>query len=278
MNERLNLGIIIPTLNSERFLEHTLISLKGLVSAGARVLIVDSDSMDQTLQIAARHGVEVINESAGNMYRAINRGIESLDNEWVTYINSDDLLYSDSIINAMSTIGAGVDMIYGNIDYIDELGRYLHGWRSPSASKVSRYLKIYNPFPQQGTCFRKIVWEQLSGFDEKYRYSSDRDFFTRICLRGFRVGKYCEGRIAGFRLHGDQLSQTVNRLMDKECEAMSVEWAGESPSSMRLNLLKCSFRLRNIDSYIIRILRRFQCSGHFSLSKSIEDFKLDTSD
>ena len=271
MDEKINLGIVIPTLNSERFLEHTLISLKVLVCAGARVLIVDSDSTDQTVRIAERHGVEVLREPGGNMYRAINRGIESLENEWVTYINSDDLLHGDSIINALSNLGPDVDLIYGNVDYIDEFGRYLHGWRSPDAVKVKDYLRVYNPFPQQGTCFRKIVWRQLSGFDEKYRYSPDRDFFTRICLRGFRVGKYCEGRIAGFRLHGDQLSQTVNSLMDEECEAMSSEWEGESPSSLRLNFLKCSFRFRNIDSYIIRILRRYQCSGRFSLSKSIED-------
>lgn len=270
MNEKINLGIVIPTLNSERFLEHTLISLKVLISAGAQVLIVDSDSTDQTLQIAERHGVEVINEPAGNMYRAINRGIESLDNRWVTYINSDDLLYSDSIINALAHLGPSVDLIYGNIDYIDETGRYLHGWRSPRVQLLSRSLTISNPFPQQGTLFRREVWRGLSGFDVGYKYVSDRDFFTRLFLGGYRCGKYTGNRMAAFRLHGAQFSQTFKGAMRAESELMLSRWDLSDAPRVFKPFEMLYMRFYNLDSYMLRAMRLFQCRGVFRISKSIE--------
>ncbi len=269
MNEKIDLGIIIPTLNSERYLEHTLVSLRELISVGANVLIVDSYSEDHTLEIARRHGVEFISEPAGNMYRAINRGVENLTNEWVTYINSDDLLYSDSIVDALNQLSSTADLIYGNIDYVDEMGRYLHGWRSPSASNVSSFLRIYNPFPQQGTLFRRSAWAKLEGFDETYRYSSDRDFFTRCSLSDSRVVKYTSNRIAGFRLHGQQFSQTVKEAMEEECQVMSHHWGVRAPGQTRQMYLKSLIRLRNIDSYILRFLRKYQLTGEFILSRTI---------
>ena len=50
----------------------------------------------RTLEICRKWGVPTFYVPPGNMYRAINQGLRQMDMEWITDMNSDDLVYAQS--------------------------------------------------------------------------------------------------------------------------------------------------------------------------------------
>ena len=212
-----SLAITTPTLNSGRFFEQTVLSVESLTHQGATYIVFDSGSTDSTLEIAQRRKVPVSYCPPGNMYAAVNAGLSGMDVDWLTYLNSDDIIFSDSIMGALNEYGDCADIIYGDTDYIDSSGRFLFEKKAPKEKYLGDIFSLgVMPFAQPGTLFRRSVFEQLQGFSVKYRYCSDFDFFLRAFLQGFRFAYYRRSPIAAFRIHAEQFSHTM-------AEAMSVE-------------------------------------------------------
>lgn len=253
------LSIITPTLNCASTMRSTLNSLEPLVLAGADYIVVDSGSTDGTVEMAEAFGAKVLTYPKGNMYAAINEGMRHATGEWLTYINGDDLLYADAIIEMLEGGAADADLIYGNIDYIDEAGRFLFPWRSPSTKWIRSFMAFYSPLPQQGTLFRRSVYEAINGFDESnFRYSADYDFWVRALESECRVQKYTERAVAGFRLLTEQLSQSKKSEMAPE--GIAIRKRLRANNSGRTNALLGNWAklyrvFSNLDSRYIKASR-----------------------
>ena len=259
------LDIVTPTLNSEKYILATISSLNLSGSVSLKHIIVDSYSSDSTLNIARACGSNVLQFPPGNMYSAINYGLRSGSAEWCAYINSDDLIYADSYFNALYSLGETADIIYGNADYVDSIGRLLHYWNSPSPLYLKYLLRSKTlPFPQPTMIFRRCVFEQLGGFNDRYSYSADFDFVLRAHVAGFCFQKYCGGPMAAFRLHPGQFSASKAKEMRNESLASLRLNLSCKPSRMKeLFFIVLFLRIINIDSYISRALRaRFLGSKH----------------
>lgn len=250
-----NLSIIIPCLNSASTICETLLSLEPLRARGARVCLVDSGSTDGTVEYARGYVDEIFYEAPGNMYAAINTGIRAAETDWVTYLNSDDIIHSDAVIGALDRFSECADLIYGNIDYVDATGRFIYCWRSVGERWLPRAFRVgFSAIPQPGTLFRKETWRELGGFDTAFRYSSDSDFFLRAFLNGYCFRKLSEPQIASFRVHSQQLSHRFAREMERERKG---SWA---KNRLKVNCFTrwiwvWQFRLSNWDHLLLRCLR-----------------------
>jgi glycosyltransferase involved in cell wall biosynthesis len=254
----MKLSIVTPTLNSATTLRATLESIRPLVEAGAEHIVVDSASSDQTVALAEAAGAHVIQHPRGNMYAAINAGLKLARGEWVTYINSDDLLYADAVTETLARSNPKAEVLYGNIDHIDEVGRFLFSWRSPEPRQLAWLMQHYCPFPQQGTLFRRELHERLGGFDTNFRFSADYEFFVRCIQAGVRFDKFRSRSIAGFRLLPSQLSQRLRTEMAPEGRRIRAALrAGQPGLNARLGR-PCATLYRwstNIDSVFLRAWR-----------------------
>ena len=250
------LSIITPTLNCAKTLEATLLSIRPLVLGGAEHIVVDSGSTDGTVQLAEDSGAKVIFHPKGNMYAAINAGMQIAQGDFFTYINGDDVLYADAIIDMLDKFPATADVAYGNIDLIDDFGRFLFHWRSPSPTMVAPMFKVYCCIYQQGSLFRKRVYEELSGFDTQYRYSADLDFFFRASDCGHKFWKYSNKTVAAFRLMATQLSQFNKEEMAPEGRRIrNQHWEGKSAMKRKCYKLY-SFIYRNLINLDSRYLKK----------------------
>jgi glycosyltransferase involved in cell wall biosynthesis len=251
------LSIITPTLNSSSTLEATCLSISPLIHNGAEHIVVDSYSTDNTVGIADRHGAKVIQHPKGNMYEAINAGMAVAKGDWLTYINSDDLLYSDSILDVLSQVDDSCGLCYGNIDRIDENGRFLFPWRSPPTHLLKYFVPAYSPIPQQGVLFRRSVFDSLGGFDTSFRFSADYDFFVRALVGGHRFFKFSSRSIAAFRIMPSQLSQASFSQMAPEGIEIRRR-LNENQSSLKIQTRKAfAFLYRNVsnlDNHLIKLL------------------------
>ena len=253
------LSIITPTLNCASTLPSTLASIRSLVDAGlAEHIVVDSGSTDGTVEMAKASGAKVLTYPKGNMYAAINEGMRSATGEWMTYINGDDLLYADAVKEVLADVQDGTDIIYGNIDYIDEEGRFLFSWRSPSEKWIRSFMCYYNPFPQQGSLFRRSVYENVNGFNTDFRYAADYDFWTRAFESGAQVQKYRLKSVAGFRLLAEQLSQSKKSEMAPEGISIRARLRAKHSRLKNISMQRWAqiYRISsNLDSRLLKALR-----------------------
>ena len=251
------LTIITPTLNCAQTIKDTINSTSNLRRSIATHLIVDSGSSDGTVSISVSDGLEVKYYPPGNMYAAINYGISLCDSEWVTYINGDDILFSESMMASLASDN-DVDVIYGNIDYIDGEGRFLFPWSSaPKVDFKALFFAGVMPFPQPGTFFRKSLWEKLGGFNEEFKFSSDFDFFLRAYMAEAKFLHYDRYTSAAFRLHKMQISNLHKEAMFLESRKAIIQ------SGLRVGVIRrmwslSRMRIRNIRNYLIRYLRRLE--------------------
>lgn len=249
------IGVVVPTLNSASTLDWTLLSLRSQQGCIVRIIVADSGSTDGTLEICKRWGVESVYVPPGNMYRAINAGMKLLNTEWLTCLNSDDLVYRDAYARLMRLgIASRADVVYGHSDYIDGDGRFLYSFSSASPALLTGlFRKGIMGFAQPSAIFRQDVFNALRGFSEDYRHVSDCDFFSRALKAGKVFARLAFPSVCAFRLHRNQLHHQEAEVVRQEINLLLASygrtgWLG-SLSSLVV------WRIQNMPNYAIRCFR-----------------------
>ena len=255
------ISVIVPTLNSATTLDWTLLSLRNQVDCCLKIIVVDSGSTDATVDICKRWDVESVYEPPGNMYRALNTGFQLCDTDWVSYINSDDYIFSNSYARLLEIGNSFIaDVVYGHSDYIDRFGRFLFAYRPAPPSWLGHlFRKGLMGFAQPSAVFRREVFKSLGGFNENFRSISDFDFFWRALKSGYTFKLLPAPTVSVFRLHENQLSHRESELTNKEVKTLLAT------STKTLNLMpsffKALWRIRNADQYCLKFLRTRSVRG-----------------
>ena len=249
------IGVIIPTLNASSYIESTLIAIRSQIGCTVKLIVVDSGSSDETLAICDRFKVQIVYERPGNMYKAINTGMRLLKTRWVTYLNSDDLIYPDSytqLIQYGESMNA--DLVYGNCDYINKHGTVIYSMCAANENLLNGLFIDGGimGFAQPAAIFKNSLYQKLGGFNEEFHLISDFDFFARAVESNVKI-KHLQLNVSLFRLHEKQLSH----LQSEKCQYEMKEFL--SKRKRQNYLLKfitlTKWRTSNIPQYIIRMLK-----------------------
>ena len=89
--QALDLTVVILTFNEERHIQRCLESLSGLAS---RVVVVDSQSTDQTREIVSKMGIEVLINPFINQAIQFNWALDHSDitTDWVMRLDADEII------------------------------------------------------------------------------------------------------------------------------------------------------------------------------------------
>jgi glycosyltransferase involved in cell wall biosynthesis len=262
------LGVVVPTLNCASFLADTLASIRRAPIV-SQIVVADSCSTDGSLDIAAAAGVDILRDAPKGLYAAVNAGIRRLSTPWVTYLNGDDVFQSLGITRLFAE-RTNYDVLYGPVDFITQDGAFLHCWHSARPSDVLPLFRSgVSPVLQQGTLFRRSLFEALGGFSERWRFVSDADFWWRAAEAGARFHRITHPPVASFRMHPGQLSHIHKTRMHEEFLHMAATHASKA-GALASWWRRSRYRAANGRSYLLRALRQGDLSGRLLLRGSYD--------
>lgn len=124
----MKVSIIIPCYNSEAYLAACMDSVLAQTFEDFEAILIDDGSKDNTLQIARSYAqkdkrVRVYAKENGGVSAARNLGLDHARGEWITFVDSDDLLPPDALDSLLSGAGDAVDMVVCAHETFDEAGK-----------------------------------------------------------------------------------------------------------------------------------------------------------
>ena len=210
-----------PSLNQAPFLEETIRSVLLQQYPKFEYIIIDGGSSDGSLQIIEKYRpwiAHIISEPDRGQANAINKGWRLSSGQFVTWLNSDDTLQPFALLRAARHLGecAEVDLVYGNVNIIDESSQNLREVQGRAFSPEKLILQAHNPIPQQGFLMRRGLLESVGWLDEDFHFAMDFDYWTRVALCGIRAHHLNEV-LANFRHHEDAKTSNLHmtRIRDR---------------------------------------------------------------
>jgi glycosyltransferase involved in cell wall biosynthesis len=215
--------VVTPSWNSIEFIERTIQSIRSQTYKNIEFIVVDGGSTDGTIEVIKRHADAIsswVSESDKGMYHAINKGLERACGEIVAYLNSDDIYRFDTIAKVVKSFGEhpSADLIYGNLDIIDENDRLLYNQIYPAFSLKHFANANYSMIGQPASFWRAGLLKKIGYFDESFKMAADFDFFIRAGAAGSVV--HVDETLAAFRVHAKSLTSRQLELNFRELELM----------------------------------------------------------
>ena len=113
-------SITIPTYNSANTLEMCMRSIIRQTYPNIEILVVDSNSSDRTKEIALEYGARVI-PCNGYLLESRYKGIMESRGEYIVLLDSDQMLYEDTIERAVNMMGEYDMLILEEHSFNDKL-------------------------------------------------------------------------------------------------------------------------------------------------------------
>lgn len=167
-------SIIIATYNSGKTLRRALDSVLNQTFQDWECIVVDGASKDETVSIVEEFELKDarfrhISEKDHGIYDAFNKGWRMAKGEWIHYLGSDDKLTKESFLKLLELpVGSTCAVVSGST-YIEKLdGKIIVlpsiGWDGCHQAKLTK----------------RVVIDEIGGFDESYPIKADKELYYRI--------------------------------------------------------------------------------------------------
>ena len=134
----------------------------------------------------------------------------------ITKVDADDILESNFFEDYFTEFKIkNYDLIFGNLKIVDKDMNII---KIKIQDKKLIGSKFFYPVGS-GTIYKKKIWEQIGGFDEKLNYQDDYDFWLKINkIRNIKLGAINKSAYK-YRMHSLNMS---NNLVKKNLSKIYV--------------------------------------------------------
>ncbi len=174
-------SIVIPTFNSEGFLERCLRSIRNQTYRNIEIVMVDSFSIDHTRKIAENYDVRIVLVDAGRS-KARNVGGEKARGQVILFADSDMELSSTVVEECVKKVREGYRAVI-----VPEVSVGQGFWARCKAFEKLCY--IDDVTIEAARVFERELFEAVNGFDEELEAGEDWDLNHRVKEGGFRIGR-----------------------------------------------------------------------------------------
>ena len=198
------------TYQAAKVLQRTLDSVLEQDYPEIMHLIIDGASTDGTIEMvndyiersnASENGHKVLlmSEPDNGIYDAMNKGLRSLDGDYVCFLNAGDYLPAPDIASRInvqcsmfnvqcSMVNGQCSMVnvqspavlYGDTDIVDGEGRFLHHRRLAPPEHLTWKSFRHGMLVCHQAFYARTDFAIATPYNQKYRYSADVDWCIRI--------------------------------------------------------------------------------------------------
>ncbi|MBF2047640.1 MAG: glycosyltransferase [Leptolyngbya sp. IPPAS B-1204] len=182
----MKVSIITVCKNSEHTLERAIQSVVHQTYSNIEYIVIDGGSTDSTKEIINRYLHQIahfVSEADDGVYQAMNKGIRLASGDWIYFVNSDDYLFDNNVIQDL------VDFISTYIDcnfiYGDHEARYTTGESNihkpaPPEQMLEEMVSLGECMIQPACFFQAELFRKLGLFNETYKIAADYEWFARL--------------------------------------------------------------------------------------------------
>ena len=185
-------------------MEETLLSIINQHYNNVEIIIMDGGSTDNSVDIIKKYSSYISywqSKKDNGQSAAINEGIRRSSGEFVTWLNSDDVLLVNTLhtVNRYINKNPHVDWFLGNVLWLNKDGHII---KTGKVEPENMFWNSRNLFSNGGpTAFmRKSTLLEIGLLREDFDYMMDTELWHRFIFEGHyfvRINKYCWG----LRLH-----------------------------------------------------------------------------
>lgn len=202
------ISVIIPSYNRADFLEKVIQSVLNQTTKIDEIIVVDDGSIDNTKQLLEKYEIKYIYQENNGVSSARNKGIYEASNEWICFLDSDDIWQPNKIEKQIAFHKENPHIFFS---HTDELWRF--------NDKIIKQKK--HQLKPSGYCFKenipntligastvmchKSIFDDVGLFDEGLEACEDYDLWLRI-LDKYELGLVNEKLITKIAGHSGQLS------------------------------------------------------------------------
>jgi glycosyltransferase involved in cell wall biosynthesis len=174
-------SVIIPTYNSQQFLEACLASVATQTYTNLEIIVVDNHSTDQTLAIAKKFTPHVYTQGPERSAQ-VNYGVAKATGEYVYKVDSDFILDPQVVQQCIAKMNEGFD------------AAVVHNTPDETISWIAKIRKFevdmykYDLTHSSARFVKKSVYQAIGGFNEAITAGEDYDFQNKLNRAHYRTG------------------------------------------------------------------------------------------
>jgi hypothetical protein len=243
--------VVTPSYNQVDFVEETLRSVLLQGYPNLEYLVLDGGSTDGSLAVIQKYAPWIdywVSEPDGGQSAAINRGLEMGTGDFACWINSDDLLCQNALLEHATKVGFDAGVVYLGVCALINADSSLLFLRESGIHTLEDLLRVREVWrqgrniTQAEVLFPRQMALDVGALDVSNHYSMDYELWGKLFLAG------AEFRNTGipfgmFRQQPDQKTRdriaTTNSMVDSALRLLDQarDMPADTRDALRADLL-----------------------------------------
>jgi glycosyltransferase involved in cell wall biosynthesis len=191
----LSVTILIPALNEETALPHTLASLAAMAPPPDEILLIDGGSDDKTVALSTAAGLRVLVSPKRGRAAQINYGVTHARGDIICILHADTILPADAITvirntmaDARLALASFTPRIAGpsGTRWGSTLHNWIKTWYAPLLTRPHLFFRgVRLLFGDHAMFFRRTQFQDVGGCDERVVVLEEAD----LCIKLARFGR-----------------------------------------------------------------------------------------
>lgn len=223
----MKVSVITATFNSSQTVKDCIQSVNDQTYPDIEHIFIDGDSKDNTLELIStmtRRNNIIISEPDEGLYDAMNKGISNSSGDIVAILNSDDLYYSNNIIEKIVEVfknDAKLDGVHGDLVYVkrNDITSVVRHWRTGDY-KAKTFKKGWHP--AHPTLFlRKNIYDKCGMFNLDFALAADFELMLRLIERYQILTHYLSYPLVKMRM-GGATNKNIQNIVKQNFECYNA--------------------------------------------------------